>query len=419
MDESILTSIKRLLGIEEEYTHFDPEIMIHINSVFSTLHQLGVGPQTKAFMITGKDETWGQFKGAEDRIEAVKSYIYLRVRLLFDPPNSGFVTTSFENQIKELEWRLNVAVDPGLDASQFADTDILQILYTNAVRNGYTGTYEEWLEKFNGQGGTGANLKDDLTATIGAGGIKIGDQFFKGDELEKLWRSLLNPVAYPTIIEPSVLLVPSGSMVMETGSSKTVTMIIKPNFGSIIPAYGTSGKRAGDIIGYKLNGSEVSGDTIAVAVDENNRIFGCSVIFGPGEQPLDSVGNDFNAPYPGGEASSPIVSYEFVDCLWSNADDNSVVAKEPVISKSAKSRQFIFAPQTATSPEIFDVPASWNVTKIEVLNEITERFEDNAKEFTVSDTIHPNAAGVDVAYKRYTDNRGYNAGERTIKITWS
>lgn len=108
---SILTSIKKLLGIAEEYKNFDADIIMHINSVFSILAQLGVGP-SDGFSIVGEDAKWEDFIGEDNKIEMVKSYMHLKVRLLFDPPNSSAVIESMNQMIKELEWRLNVAVDP-------------------------------------------------------------------------------------------------------------------------------------------------------------------------------------------------------------------------------------------------------------------------------------------------------------------
>lgn len=110
--ESILTSIKKLLGIEENYTHFDQDIIIHINSVLSILKQIGVGP-SGGFVITGGDETWDQFiKKDFNSFSMVKSYIYLKVRLLFDPPLSSAAVDSINKQIAEYEWRLFVEADP-------------------------------------------------------------------------------------------------------------------------------------------------------------------------------------------------------------------------------------------------------------------------------------------------------------------
>ena len=110
MNESILTSIKKMLGITEEYTHFDQDIIIHINTVLMILRQLGVGPE-EGFTITDSYETWGDFLTDNKDIEAVKTYVYLKVRLLFDPPLSSAVTESINRSINELEWRLNIAAD--------------------------------------------------------------------------------------------------------------------------------------------------------------------------------------------------------------------------------------------------------------------------------------------------------------------
>ena len=104
--ESILTSIKKLLGIEEDYTHFDPDIIMHINSVFMTLTQIGVGP-SEGFIIEDDTSVWTDFTGESISYESVKSYIYLKVRLLFDPPASSAVIESMNRMISEYEWRLN------------------------------------------------------------------------------------------------------------------------------------------------------------------------------------------------------------------------------------------------------------------------------------------------------------------------
>ena len=106
MEESILTSIKKLLGITEDYEIFDQDLIIHINSIFMILNQMGIGPKN-IFRITGKNETWSEFIKDKD-IESVKSFVYLRVRLLFDPPASSSAIESINKMISELEWRLYV-----------------------------------------------------------------------------------------------------------------------------------------------------------------------------------------------------------------------------------------------------------------------------------------------------------------------
>lgn len=108
--ESILTSIKLLLGIKEEYEYFDDQLIMHINSVFFILTQLGVGP-SEGFSIEDKFATWNEFLPDEQNLEAVKSYIHLKVKLLFDPPMSTAVTESINHLISELEFRLNAAAE--------------------------------------------------------------------------------------------------------------------------------------------------------------------------------------------------------------------------------------------------------------------------------------------------------------------
>jgi hypothetical protein len=109
--ESILTSIKKMLGIAEEYTQFDEDIIIYINSVFTTLMQLGVGPST-GFYIENDTAEWTDFVPDLTKIQAVKTYVFLKVKLLFDPASIGSSTlASYERQIQELEWRLNVIAE--------------------------------------------------------------------------------------------------------------------------------------------------------------------------------------------------------------------------------------------------------------------------------------------------------------------
>jgi hypothetical protein len=109
--ESILTSIKTALGIDKEYTQFDNEIIMHINSVFTTLTQLGVGP-SEGFYIEDESAYWIDFIDDLTNIQAVKLYVFLKVKLIFDPASVGSSTlASYERQIQELEWRLNVIAE--------------------------------------------------------------------------------------------------------------------------------------------------------------------------------------------------------------------------------------------------------------------------------------------------------------------
>lgn len=109
--ESILTSVKKMLGITEEYKHFDDDIIININSVFADLAQMGVGP-AKGFAIVDDSETWDEFTDDNLLLNSVKSYMHLRVKLLFDPASVGSSTlASYERQIAQWEWRLHIAAE--------------------------------------------------------------------------------------------------------------------------------------------------------------------------------------------------------------------------------------------------------------------------------------------------------------------
>ncbi len=108
--DSILTSVKKMLGITEEYTHFDPDIIMHINSVLMDLKQLGVGPQ-EGFFIEDDTYTWDDFIGDTSKLQAIKTYVYLRVKLDFDPPQNSSVASAMERRLNELTFRLNVETE--------------------------------------------------------------------------------------------------------------------------------------------------------------------------------------------------------------------------------------------------------------------------------------------------------------------
>lgn len=108
--ESILTSIKKLLGIEESYEIFDSDIILYINSAFSTLTQLGVGPK-EGFSIKDKTTTWSEYLNNDPRLDLIKNYVFLKVKLIFDPPTSSSVQSAYERMIQELEWRILHAIE--------------------------------------------------------------------------------------------------------------------------------------------------------------------------------------------------------------------------------------------------------------------------------------------------------------------
>ena len=125
--DSILTSIKKLLGIPEDYEHFDSDLIMHINTVLAILTQLGVGPK-EGFNITDKTAVWSQFISNKLYLELVKTYIHLKVKLVFDPPLSSAVTEAMKQMISELEFRLLAA----------AETKSLQ--GEEVIQNGTDGT---------------------------------------------------------------------------------------------------------------------------------------------------------------------------------------------------------------------------------------------------------------------------------------
>jgi hypothetical protein len=107
MIDSILDSVKKVLNLPSDHHEFDEDIIMHINSVFSTLHQLGIGP-AQGFMITDNTALWSTFLGGSLPQNNIRSYMYLCVRMLFDPPNTGYHVEAMKSQIAEFAWRINV-----------------------------------------------------------------------------------------------------------------------------------------------------------------------------------------------------------------------------------------------------------------------------------------------------------------------
>ncbi len=105
--DSILVSVKKLLGMTEDYECFDADITMHINSVLVILGQMGIGPEN-GFSISSSKETWANFLHGDPRLEMVKSYVYLKVRMLFDPPQSSVLADAIKSNIAELEWRISI-----------------------------------------------------------------------------------------------------------------------------------------------------------------------------------------------------------------------------------------------------------------------------------------------------------------------
>lgn len=106
MSDSILNTTKKNLGLNDDYTAFDADVILYINGVFSTLNQLGIGP-VEGFSIADNTATWTSFLGTDAKLNSVKTYMYLSVRLLFDPPQTAHHLDAIQKQIQELGWRLN------------------------------------------------------------------------------------------------------------------------------------------------------------------------------------------------------------------------------------------------------------------------------------------------------------------------
>ena len=110
--DSILNSIKKLLGIPVSNNHFDTDLIMFINMAFAVLHQLGVGPKEEAYKINDETNVWDEFIQSTNNIENVKTYVFMKTKLAFDPPVTGAGLESLKELIKENEWRLNVECDP-------------------------------------------------------------------------------------------------------------------------------------------------------------------------------------------------------------------------------------------------------------------------------------------------------------------
>lgn len=269
-------------------------------------------------------------------------------------------------------------------------------------------------------GGGSSELADDLTTSVTVGGITSGTEYEAGTSLEQIFRDMLNPVAYPVLTNPSVSLAGSGNKLLEAGATLAVTLTATFSRGSINPAYGTSGYRSGAVQGYTLNnGTEQAENTWSETVSASNKTFKCSARYAAGEQPKDSKGNDYNSPLPAGSVESGTVTYDFVDAMWANTSNITTVAKLSLVAKSTKQRDMTFPAQTVANPEIFDIPASWTVTAVQVKNDLSGAWEDASSQFTVTDTAHDNAGGVSTAYKRYTFNMGIGTGSRQIRVKWN
>lgn len=258
-------------------------------------------------------------------------------------------------------------------------------------------------------------LAEDLKATKAVGGIPAQKLYPKGTALEVILRDLLNPVENPTLTSPSASISSTTNKLLRRGTTTNATLVINFNRGTINPPNGTSGYRAGQATGYILNGGAVqSNSTFNVTVSETNYTFKGKVNYAAGEQPKNSIGEDFSTPLGAGEVSTDQFNFEFVNPIYSNARVITTIDEEQLLSRSAGIKTFNFPAQTKANPQVFDVPAEWNVTTVEAFNSITQGWQNASGSFDVSDVTHNG-----YAYKRYTDNRGYDAGARQVRFRWN
>lgn len=367
-----------------------------------------------------------QFIGATT-LDYTNGYFYKCVE---DPQNAGtYIWVEHSTQSDE-DTKTQIEILPV--ASSTLEGKIYQYIgeTTQDYVNGYfykcvedtetAGTYI-WQSITVQEGGSGSgSLEQPITAAIDVGGISSGTSYQAGTDYDTLWDNLLNPTLYPTLTAPSASISGSGTKLLEIGATQESTITVTFNRGSISPAYGTSGYRSGEATGYSLNGGiGQAGNTFIETVTGVNNSFTATVAYGAGEQPKDSKGNNYQSPLVAGSVTTGTVSYEFVNALWANTSNIATVAKQSLTSKSAKVKSFSFPATTVANPEIFDVPASWTVTGVEVLNTLSNQWETATEQFTVTDTTHNDAGGTSTAYKRYTCNLGMDLGARQVRVKWS
>lgn len=263
-------------------------------------------------------------------------------------------------------------------------------------------------------------LSSELVVTKSTGGISAGTTYEQGTSIESILRDLLTEVASPSLTNPSVSISVNSSTQMTSGESKDVTITANFNRGRINPAYGTSGYRSGEVIGYSLNGgAEQTSNTFNVTVDEDHKTFVVTARYAEGEQPKDSVGEDYSTPLPAGSVTSNTITFTFavdtMGSLWSNSVDNSTLTEERIDKSVGTKTWENFAAYTEESPQVFCVPSDWNVTAIEGFNVLYNTFQDISDQFDVEEDVEIEG----FMYTRYTDNREIDGGARPIRIKWN
>lgn len=262
-------------------------------------------------------------------------------------------------------------------------------------------------------------LEEALTVKEDQGRYKVGDVIPADTSLEDIIRNMLLKTNNPSVQEPKLTLTGTGDKLLESGATLNATLTATFDRGAVSPVYEGVAYRAGEATAYSVNGGgEQPENTFAVTVSESNKQFVATVAYAEGQEIKNDEGGKYMDALPSGTLQSNTLSYDFVDAMYSNASNINTVAKEALVAKSVGMKVFNFPPATAANPEVFEVPSSWSVISVEVLNEMSGKYEE-VTEFVTSSTTHPNAANVDVAYTRYTDGRGYASGARTVRVKWS
>ena len=265
------------------------------------------------------------------------------------------------------------------------------------------------------------SMDEDLIVECEQGDYKVNDQINEGTSLLTIIKKMLTKTYYPSFTNPSASISATGAKLLECGSTLNTTFTVTFNQGAINPAYGTNGKRAGNANGYSLNGgvSQIT-NTFAETITESGPLtWSATVSYDQGPQPKDSHGENYNSPFPAGSVTTSQIKYEFVNALYANTTNIATVSKLNLISKGSGSYTFNFPAQSATQPEIFEVPSDWNITAVEMLNTLNNQWESVIWEFDTSATTHLDAGGNIVNYTKYTDNRGYDAGDRKVRIKFN
>ena len=266
------------------------------------------------------------------------------------------------------------------------------------------------LKYINGQ----SELSEELSATLTVGGIKTGTKYDKGTTLENIIRELLNPVENPTLIAPSATLSSNASRRI-FGIDEPIGLLrfnLTFDRGRIMPAYGTSGKRSGEASSYTIDGQD--GQTVNIDMDSKMpngirqvTITG-TVAYEEGEQPKNSAGEDYDSPLPAGSTSGQL-TFERKPYIYSNKTGS--FERMPIEQYNASPTEIEIA--NGEHPNEATVALPKKASSIETWDAIEKEWEDVAWEF-LEDQITLDG----LTYWKYTDNRGYEGGERKLKFTW-